>query len=111
MLQCKLYFSWQYREEVNELNEFANHRPKSTLVLGSHEENVRIHQLQQENIELQTSLAEYQSALELIMNKYREQVSLFIHNSNNNKNNNNNNFISALHKIALYQKCLKYRMR
>ena len=31
-------------------------------------------ELQQENIELQTSVAEYQSALELIMAKYREQV-------------------------------------
>lgn len=73
-LNLKLEAMKQYREEVNELNEFANHRPKSTLVLGSHEENARIRQLQQENVELQTSLAEYQSALELIMNKYREQV-------------------------------------
>ena len=37
-------------------------------------ESSRIRELQQENIELQTSVAEYQSALELIMAKYREQV-------------------------------------
>jgi len=52
----------------------ANRRPRSTLILGSQEENARIRELQQENIELQTSVAEYQSALELIMAKYREQV-------------------------------------
>ena len=59
---------------VSDLNEVAHHRPRSTLILGSQEENARIRELQQENIELQTSVAEYQSALELIMAKYREQV-------------------------------------
>ncbi|EDO47670.1 predicted protein, partial [Nematostella vectensis] len=63
------------RDEVTELNEIAKHRARSTLILGSHEENARIRELQQENIEFQTSLAEYQSALELIMAKYRDQVS------------------------------------
>jgi len=65
----------QYRDVVSDLNEVAHHRPRSTLILGSQEENARIRELQQENIELQTSVAEYQSALELIMAKYREQVS------------------------------------
>ena len=65
----------QYRDDITELNEVAKHRPRSTLALGTEQENARIRQLQQENIELQTSLAEYQSALELIMNKYREQAS------------------------------------
>lgn len=59
---------------MSELNEVAHHRPRSTLILGSQEENARIRELQQDNIELQTSVAEYQSALELIMAKYREQV-------------------------------------
>ena len=62
-----------------ELNELAKHRPRSTLILGSQEENARMRELQQDNIELQTSLAEYQSALELIMAKYREQVHSNIH--------------------------------
>ncbi|KAJ7383333.1 FGFR1 oncoprotein partner 2 [Desmophyllum pertusum] len=64
----------QYHDVVNDLNEMSNRRPRSTLILGSQEENARIRELQQENIELQTSVAEYQSALELIMAKYREQV-------------------------------------
>ena len=67
---------FQYHDVVSDLNEVANRRPRSTLILGSQEENARIRELQQENIELQTSVAEYQSALELIMAKYREQVSL-----------------------------------
>lgn len=73
-LQFKLDAMKQYRDVVNDLNEVAHHRPHSTLILGSQEENARIRELQQENIELQTSVAEYQSALELIMAKYREQV-------------------------------------
>ncbi|TKC33738.1 hypothetical protein EI555_015089 [Monodon monoceros] len=47
----------QYQEEIQELNEVARHRPRSTLVM-----------------ELRTSLEEHQSALELIMSKYREQM-------------------------------------
>ncbi|XP_032220588.2 FGFR1 oncogene partner 2 homolog isoform X2 [Nematostella vectensis] len=74
-LNFKLEAVKQLRDEVTELNEIAKHRARSTLILGSHEENARIRELQQENIEFQTSLAEYQSALELIMAKYRDQVS------------------------------------
>ena len=66
------------------LNEVAGHRPKSTLILGSQLENQRIQDLEHENRELHVSLAEHQSALELIMNKYREQVrTIFIIFSDN----------------------------
>ncbi|CAN2389941.1 FGFR1 oncogene partner 2 [Pristimantis euphronides] len=44
------------------------------LVLGIQQENRQIRELQQENKELRTSLEEHQSALELIMSKYREQM-------------------------------------
>ncbi|XP_044137397.1 FGFR1 oncogene partner 2 isoform X2 [Bufo gargarizans] len=64
----------QYQDEIQELNEVARHRPRSTLVLGIQQENRQIRELQQENKELRTSLAENQSALELIMSKYREQM-------------------------------------
>ncbi|XP_044184502.1 FGFR1 oncogene partner 2 homolog [Acropora millepora] len=73
-LYLKLDAMKQYHDVVSELNDVAHHRPRSTLILGSQEENARIRELQQDNIELQTSVAEYQSALELIMAKYREQV-------------------------------------
>ncbi|CAI5785111.1 Uncharacterized protein PODLI_1B042872 [Podarcis lilfordi] len=64
----------QYQEEIQELNEVARHRPRSSLVLGIQQENRQIRELQQENKELRTSLEEHQSALELIMSKYREQM-------------------------------------
>lgn len=73
-LQNKLVAMRQYKEEVCKLNDIADHRPRSTLILGSQLENQRIQSLEQENRELSISLAEHQSALELIMNKYREQV-------------------------------------
>nr|KAF6368447.1 FGFR1 oncogene partner 2 [Myotis myotis] len=63
-----------YQEEIQELNEVARHRPRSTLVMGIQQENRQIRELQQENKELRTSLEEHQSALELIMSKYREQM-------------------------------------
>lgn len=73
-LASRLKAMKQYREDVTRLNELAKHRPKSTLLLGSKEENTRIAELQQENIDLQTTLEDHQSALELIMSKYREHM-------------------------------------
>ena len=73
-LQNKLIAMRQYKDEVVQMNQNANHRPRSTLILGSQLENQRIQGLEQENRELNISLAEHQSALEFIMNKYREQV-------------------------------------
>ncbi|KPP68292.1 FGFR1 oncogene partner 2-like [Scleropages formosus] len=64
----------QYQEEIQELNKVARHRPRSSLVMSIQQENRQIRELQQENKELRTSLEEHQSALELIMTKYREQV-------------------------------------
>ena len=59
---------------MNELNEMARHRPRSALILGLAQENSQIRELQQENRELRMSLEEHQSAIELIMSKYREQI-------------------------------------
>ena len=42
--------------------------------MGLLQENNQIRELQQENRELRNSLEEHQSAIELIMSKYREQV-------------------------------------
>uniref|UniRef100_A0A4W5MGP4 FGFR1 oncogene partner 2 n=1 Tax=Hucho hucho TaxID=62062 RepID=A0A4W5MGP4_9TELE len=64
----------QYQEEIESLNQVARHRPRSSLVMGIQQENRQIRDLQQENKELRTSLEEHQSAIELIMTKYREQV-------------------------------------
>lgn len=90
----------QYQEEIEVLNQVARHRPRSTLVMGIQQENRQIRELQHENkgvfggyfntlhlsgfksdsshlsllAELRSSLEEHQSALELIMSKYREQV-------------------------------------
>nr|XP_046184694.1 FGFR1 oncogene partner 2 homolog isoform X1 [Oncorhynchus gorbuscha] len=64
----------QYQEEIELLNRVARHRPRSSLVMGIQQENRQIRDLQQENKELRTSLEEHQSAIELIMTKYREQV-------------------------------------
>lgn len=44
------------------------------MVLGIAQENRQIRELQHENRELRLSLEEHQSALELIMSKYREQI-------------------------------------
>ncbi|KAM4747751.1 FGFR1 oncogene partner 2 [Rhinophrynus dorsalis] len=74
MLNKRVEAMKQYQEEIQELNEVARHRPRSTLVLGIQQENRQIRELQQENKELRTSLEEHQSALELIMSKYREQM-------------------------------------
>lgn len=64
----------QYQENLDNLNEIAHNRPRAHLVLGIQQENRHIRSLQQENKELRAALEEHQSALELIMSKYREHV-------------------------------------
>uniref|UniRef100_A0A2R5L7M6 Uncharacterized protein n=1 Tax=Ornithodoros turicata TaxID=34597 RepID=A0A2R5L7M6_9ACAR len=63
----------QYNEELAELNS-ASQRPRSALILSIQQENRHIRELQQENKELVAALEEHQSALELIMAKYREHI-------------------------------------
>lgn len=72
----------EYQDDITELNEIARHRPRSTLVLGIAQENRQIRELQQENRELRCSLEEHQNALELIMQKYREQMTKLIQANN-----------------------------
>jgi len=65
----------QYQENIENLNEIAHNRPRAHLVLGIQQENRHIRSLQQENKELRAALEEHQSALELIMSKYRVHIS------------------------------------
>ncbi|GAB1608608.1 FGFR1 oncogene partner 2 homolog isoform X1 [Argonauta hians] len=64
----------RYHDGITELNEIAHHRSRSTLFLEIAQENRQIRDLQNENHELRLCLEEHQSALEYIMQKYREQV-------------------------------------
>ena len=69
----------QYQDDITELNEMAKHRPRSTLVMGIAQENRQIRELQQEKQELQMALEEHQSALQLIMHKYRQHTVHLLH--------------------------------
>ncbi|XP_047143164.1 uncharacterized protein LOC100210588 [Hydra vulgaris] len=89
-LQRRLSMMKQYHDEVSRMNDLANHRPRCTLILGSLVENQKIQNLEQENKELSLSLAEHQSALELIMNKYREQVLIMMKLNSSQKVCHNN---------------------
>lgn len=66
--------SFQYQEDLNELNEIARHRPRSALIMNLAQENTQIRELQAENRELKLALEEHQNAISLIMTKYREQI-------------------------------------
>ncbi|KAK6191966.1 hypothetical protein SNE40_003530 [Patella caerulea] len=103
----------QYQDDITELNEIAKHRPRSTLVLGIAQENRQIRELQQENHELQMSLEDHQSALELIMQKYREQVAQLIHgnkveaiiaNRSESSKEDVTNLLSKIHEMAAVMK-------
>lgn len=69
---------FKYCEEMNELNEAANNRPRSALIHSIQQENRHIRQLQQENKELRLALEEHQNVMELIMSKYRQQVAKLV---------------------------------
>lgn len=68
----------QYNEELSELNSAAHQRPRSALILNIQQENRHIRELQQENRELRSLLEEHQCTLELIMSKYRQQVTKLV---------------------------------
>lgn len=80
-LQKRMDAMKEYQDDITELNDIAKHRPRSHLIIGIAQENRQIRELQQENRELRLALEEYQSALELIMKKYREQVNTLIETS------------------------------
>ncbi|XP_014256439.1 FGFR1 oncogene partner 2 homolog [Cimex lectularius] len=71
----------QYAEDTAELNDTARHRPHSVLIAGIEHENRHLRDLQQENKELRDALEEQQNALELIMSKYRKQISKLVNSS------------------------------
>ncbi|XP_067121473.1 FGFR1 oncogene partner 2 homolog isoform X1 [Centruroides vittatus] len=68
----------EYNEDLAELNTSIQQRPRSSLILNIQQENRHIRELQQENRELRNMLEEYQSVLELIMSKYRQQVTKLV---------------------------------
>jgi len=72
----------QYSDEVGELNTTARQRPHSVLVAGIQQENRHLRELQQENRELRAALEEHQTAMEVIMTRYRQQITKFIQSSN-----------------------------
>lgn len=71
----------QYQDQVEDLNEIASQRPHTALVADIQHENRHLRDLQQENRELRAALEENQNALELIMTKYRQQVSQLINST------------------------------
>ena len=81
MIHLSYSFVQQYQEEVSELNETARQRPHTVLVAGIQQENRHLRELQQENRELRAALEEHQNALELIMSKYRQQVTKLVSGS------------------------------
>lgn len=71
----------QYSEDVNHLNEAARQKPHTLFVANIQQESRHLRQLQKENRDLRMALDEYNSALEMIMSKYREQVTQVITSS------------------------------
>jgi len=68
----------QYHEDISHLNDLASERPRLALVAGIQQENKHIMDLQQENRELRIALEEQQNAIDLIMSKYRQQISRLV---------------------------------
>jgi hypothetical protein len=68
----------QYHEEISQLNDLASERPRLALVAGIQQESKHIMDLETENRELRIVLEEQQNAIDLIMSKYRQQISELI---------------------------------
>ena len=66
--------SFQYRAEIHEMESVVPHRPRTAIVHSLQQENKQIRELREENRELKLALEEYQSAIDLIMQRHREQM-------------------------------------
>ncbi|KAK2706569.1 FGFR1 oncogene partner 2 homolog [Artemia franciscana] len=75
----------EYQEEIAELNIMLHHRPHAALLSSIQQENRLLRELQAENRDLKATLEDYQSALEYIMSKYRQHVSLKLDQLNRTK--------------------------
>ena len=71
--------NFQYHEDISQLNDPASKKPRQALIADIQEENRNITDLQQENRELRVLIEEQQNALDLIMTKYRQNVSRLFH--------------------------------
>lgn len=76
---------FQYQEELVELNTAAHQRPHLDLIANIQQENRQLRALETENKELKAALEEHQNTLELIMSKYRQQISRLLEASHAEK--------------------------
>lgn len=88
VLQQELKSMRQYRAVVQEMGG-GEPRPKLPNIEFSY-----IKQLQQDNSELRSLLEEHQAALEMIMTKYRQQVSTFMNTTHEEHQLNNNDHLA-----------------
>ncbi|XP_067939958.1 FGFR1 oncogene partner 2 homolog [Watersipora subatra] len=77
-IQERLTAMKQYEEDLNKLNDIPKRKPRQKLILEIAQESKQIRELKTENLELKACLDEHQTTLELVMNKYREQMRQFM---------------------------------
>ena len=73
-----VFWKFQYEEDLNKLNDIPKRKPRQKLILEIAQESKQIRELKTENLELKACLDEHQTTLELVMNKYREQMRQFM---------------------------------
>ncbi|XP_054710703.1 FGFR1 oncogene partner 2 homolog [Uloborus diversus] len=90
----------EYNEDVTDQNLTNQVRSRPLLVFNVQQENKHIRELQQENRELRDMLEEHQSVLELIMSKYRQQITHLVHSNKAQNGNNYKKNTQELQKMA-----------
>lgn len=90
----------EYNEDVNEQNVTNQIRNRPMLMFNVQQENKHIRDLLQENRDLKDMLEEQQSAMELIMRKYRQQATQLINTTSTTKDNSYVNSTQELQKLA-----------
>lgn len=68
----------QFQADMNNLSCVSNQGPRSSLILAIQRESKQLEALEKENRDLRIALEDHQNALELIMSKYRQQVSQLV---------------------------------
>lgn len=97
----------QYSEEMNNLSNKSIKQPRNKLIASIQCESKKIKQLEAENLELKSTLQDYELVMKLMSQKYRNHISKLISHLNAEENLNVNNVINIKYKQKIEEQNIK----
>jgi len=97
----------EYTEEMNILSNTSVKQPRKSLIASIQCESKKMKQLEAENIELKSTLQDYELVMKLMSQKYRNHISKLISHMHAETNLNVNNAINSKYKQKIDEQTVK----